>query len=149
MKNQKRHQRNIKRNESASDKILKSSVLSLAITAAIGLTVLLLGAAIAYNTEDATALIEPIGYTAIFVTSFFGGFVSSKLCKTEPIAVSLVTGACFVLFSMLLSLALPHHLSSGMTLGYRAVLHLLSLALFPVGAVLGVKASHPKKRKRR
>jgi hypothetical protein len=50
---------------------------------------------------------------------------------------------------MLISFAIPHSLASGMSIWEKLLLHLLSFAAFPIGAILGVKASKPKKRRKR
>lgn len=140
------------KSQSALDNALKSTLFSLAVTIAISLAMLLLCTGIALATPDPTALVEPIGYVTPFVTAFLGGFACSKLNKSAPYPSSLLTGAGFVLLSMFLSFALPHSLASGLNIFSRLALHALSFLLFPLGTLIGVKASrtsHTLKRKKR
>ena len=129
------------------DTALKSSFLGILISAGIGLALLFASTAAALMTDDPTAFVEPIGYVSIFVTSFLGGFLCSKLDKRSPYLVSILCGAEFVILSMLFSFTLPHSLASGMNIWTRLALHAISFALFPVGTLVTVKASKPKRNK--
>ena len=126
------------------DTALKSSFLGVLFTAGISLALLFASTAAALMTDDPTSLVDFIGYASIFVSAFFGGFVCSKLDKTSPYLVGILTGAGFVIISILFSLVLPHSLASGMKILPRIGLHVLSFALFPIGTFIGVKSSKPK-----
>lgn len=153
MKNQsiRRHSpsRDTGKNQSVSNRLIKSLPLSLLITFSIGIILLLGATAAAFLTSDPTSLVDPIGYVTLFATSFLGGFVASKISKRDPYLLSLLTGAGFVVLSMLFSFALPHSLSSGMELWVRLLLHLASFSTFPIGALAGIKASVSPRRKSR
>ena len=129
--------------------VLKSFLYGILSTAVIGLAPLLAGTAAAYLTPDPTAFVEPLGFVTLFITAFFGGFAASKINKRAPYLNAILTGASFTLISTLLALALPHTLASGTELLPRILLRALSLATFPLGALVGIKASKPQKRKRR
>ena len=75
------------RMEGALDTALKSSFWGILISAGVGLALLFASTAAALMTDDPTAFVDPIGYVSIFVTSFLGGFVSSKLDKHSPYLV--------------------------------------------------------------
>ncbi len=147
MKN-KKIKRKSPQNETTLDKTLKSTLWSLLITACISIALLLLGTAAAYFTSDPTAFVDPVGYVAMGLSAFLGGFAASKLNKRAPYLTSVLTGAGFVLLSMLLSFVLPHSLASGMDIWTRLALHALSLAIFPLGALTGVKSASKPKHKR-
>lgn len=133
--------------EGTLDTALKSSFLGILISAGIGLALLFASTAAALMTDDPTEFVEPIGYVSIFVTSFLGGFVCSKLDKRSPYLISILSGAGFVIFSMLCSIALPHTLASGMNICIRLCLHALSFLLFPLGALVSIKANKPNRSK--
>ena len=139
-------------NQSSIDKLISSTIIGLSITIGISLAILLLSTAIAISLPDPLALIDPIGYTSIFVASFLGGFACSKINKRSPYLTSIVCGSAFVVFSMLISFAIPHTLSSGMNIWTRLGLHTLSLIMFPFGSLIELKSSrktYSKKKKKR
>ena len=152
-----KHKKMKKRGEGTShggttfDKTMKNIGICLLITVGICLALLLIGTLIAYTTGDPTAFVDPIGYVSLFLGSFFGGFVCSKLSKHSPYITSAACGALFVLISMLFSFALPHSLASGMKIFTRLALHALSLITFPIGALVGVKSAEnaPRKKKKK
>lgn len=147
MKNKKSHKT---RNHDGTLYAVSQSVLySILATVAISLSLLLLGTGAAYLTPDPTAFVTPLGYVTLFTAAFFGGFAASKINKRAPYLNAILTGASFTLISTLLALALPHTLASGTELLPRILLRALSLATFPLGALVGIKASKPQKRKRR
>ena len=153
MKKERIHRGTVKRNvmkkEGPLDKTFKSSFLGILITVGIGFTIMFASTAAALLTDDPTSFIDPVGYISIFLTSFLGGFVCSKINKQSPYLVALLCGADFVIFSMLFSFVLPHSFSSGMNIQTRLLLHLLSFVLFPVGALVGIKASKPQRKTRK
>ena len=129
--------------------IFRPILISILSTAAISVALLLAGTAAAYLTPDPTAFVEPLGFVTLFITAFFGGFAASKINKRAPYLNAILTGASFTLISTLLALALPHTLASGTELLPRILIRALSLATFPLGALVGIKASKPRKRKHR
>lgn len=138
--------------ETTLDKTYKSILMGLGISAVVSLVLLLVGTAAALATNDPTAFVDPIGYVSLFLSAFFGGFACSKINRRAPYLTSTVCGALFVVFSMLVSFALPHTYASRDPIWSRLLLHALSLLTFPVGAFAATKAartSHHKKRKRR
>ena len=156
MKNKKpNHKRKVNSgasNQSFVDKLISSTIFGLAITVGISLALLLIATAIAISLPDPLALIDPIGCTSIFVASFFGGLACSKINKNSPYLTSIVCGSAFVVFSMLISFAIPHTLSSGMNIWVRLGLHTLSLIMFPFGSLIEVKSSrktYSKKKNKR
>lgn len=142
----KHHKKRISKTEGKLDASLKSSFLGLLITAGISLALLFASTAAALMTDDPLAFIDLAGYGSVFISAFFGGFACSKINKHSPYLVSILSGAGFVITSMLFSLALPHSLASGMKILVRLGLHTLSFALFPIGALIGVKASKQKRK---
>lgn len=150
--NRKSHSLTNPSNQSTLDKLINSSLLALAITIGISIALLLISTAIALSLPDPLSLIDPIGYVSLFISAFFGGFAASKLNKHSPYITSTICGLTFVILSMLISVAIPHSLSSGMDLWGRLALHTLSLVTFPLGALAGIKGakkSKPNKKKRR
>lgn len=139
--------------ENVFDKILNSSLLGLAVTIGISLTLLLGGTAAVFLTDDPTAFVDPLGFVALFLSTFLGGFCCSKINKRSPYLTSVICGALFVILSMLLSFALPHSLASGENIWSRLAIHALSLACFPLGAFIEKKSSsttvHKRKRRKR
>ncbi len=131
------------------DKTLKSCGISILAALGIDAALLLLGTAAALATPDPLAFVEPVGYVTLFIGAFFGGFAAAKINKRAPLQTSLACGVAIILLSRLTSFALPHSLASGMGIWFRLGLHVLSLALFPVGAIVSIKASRPKKSKPR
>lgn len=149
MKNKNRNHKSTHKNESTLDRTFRTSLLALIITVCISALLVFASAFVVSLTDDPLIFIEPVGYVALYLASFFGGFASSKLNKASPYLTSLLCGAGFVLLSMLLSLCLPHTLASGLTILYRLLLHLLSMLCFPVGALAGIKAAKsPSKHKK-
>ena len=150
MKNQRtviRHsKKSSARMEGTLDTALKSSFLGILFTAGVSLALLFASTAAALMTDDPISLVEPIGYVVKFISAFLGGFICSKIDKRVPYMTSAIVGGAFVILSMLFSLALPHSLASGMNIGVRLALHALSFVMFPLGALLGVKASKPKRK---
>ena len=144
----KRHH-NARKVETSLDKTLHSALYSLLIAIGVSLGLLLIGSAVALQTSDPTALVDPIGYVSLFITAFLGGFAASKLNKHSPYLASILCGGAFILLSMLFSLALPHTLDSGMNVWSRLFLHALTLFTFPVGTFAGIKGSKPQRKKRR
>lgn len=145
------HQKSNSHVESKLDTALKSSFLSILITAGVSLALLFASTAAALMTDDPTAFISPIGYVVKFISAFLGGFICSKLDRRSPYLTSALTGCAYVLLSMLFSFTLSHTLASGMNIWTRLALHVLSFALFPVGTIVGVKSEksqHKKKRRR-
>ena len=149
MKNQKiplkRHKNSNAIAESKLDTALKSSFLGILFTAGVSLALLFASTAAALMTDDPTSLTSPIGYVSAFLSTFFGGFICSKIDKHAPYLTSTITGCAFVLLSMLFSFAIPHTHSSGMSIALRLCLHALSFLLFPIGTLVGVKASKPQR----
>lgn len=148
MKNKKIN-RHTHKNTQALNGTLKSTCLSLCASVGISLSLLLSGTAIALLTPNPTSLIDPIGYVTPFLSAFFSGFAVSKINKHAPYQISLITAAGFVLISMLISLLLPHSLTSGMQIVTRLALHTLTFALFPIGTFVGLKSSRPSHTKKR
>ena len=142
----KHHKNNSSKTETKVDTALKSSFLGILFTAGVSLALLFASTAAALMTDDPISLVEPIGYVAKFIAAFLGGFICSKIDKRTPYMTCAIVGCTFILLSMLFSLALPHSLASGMKIGVRLVLHALSFVMFPVGALVGVKASKPKRK---
>ena len=140
------HKKSATRMESKVDTALKSSFLGILFTAGVSLALLFASTAAALMTYDPTAFVDFIGYASIFIASFFGGFICSKLDKNSPYLVGILTGVGFVILSMLLSFALPHSLASGMKILTRLGIHALSFVLFPIGTLIGVKSSKPKRK---
>ena len=136
-------------NQSSLDKLISSSLLALAITIGISIALLMISTAIAISLPEPLSLIDPIGYVSLFISAFLGGFASSKLNKRSPYITSALCGFLFVMLSMLISVAIPHSLSSGMDIWSRIGLHVLSLATFPVGSFAGIKGSKPQARKKK
>ena len=132
--------------QSKLDTALKSSFLGILFTAGVSLALLFASTAVALITDDPTTLASPIGYVSAFLSAFLGGFICSKIDKRSPYLVSALTGCAFVLLSMLFSFAIPHTLDSGMKIGLRLCLHALSFLLFPLGTIVGVKASKPQRK---
>lgn len=132
--------------EATLDTAIKSSFWGILITAGISLALLFASTAAALMTDDPTSFVDPIGYVSIFVSSFLGGFICSKLDKRSPYLVALICGAGFVILSMLFSFALPHSLASGMKILPRLGLHTLSFVLFPIGTLVGIKSSKPQRK---
>lgn len=132
--------------ENKIDTALKSSFLGILFTAGVSLAIIFASTAAALMTDDPTALVAPIGYISTFVSSFLGGVICYKLNKNAPYLTSAITGCAFVLLSMLFSFSLPHSLASGMKIFVRLGLHTISYTLFPLGALVGVKASKPKRK---
>ena len=135
--------------ETTLDITLKVALWGLLITVGISFALLLIGAAAAFFTGDPTSLVDPVGYVALFMSAFFGGFACSKLNRRAPYLSSVICGGCFVILSMLLSFLLPHQLASGMKIWSRLGLHALSLLTFPVGAFAGVRSASTNKRSKR
>lgn len=135
--------------ESKVDTALKSSFIGILLTAGVSLAMLFASTAAALMTDDPTSLVAPIGYVSKFSSAFLGGFICSKLDKRSPYLTSTITGLGFVLLSMLFSFAISHTLASGMSIGIRLCLHILSFILFPIGTFIGVKASKPQRKKKR
>ena len=142
----KHHKNSASTMESKVDTALKSSFLGILFTAGVSLALLFASTAAALMTDDPISLVEPIGYVAKFIAAFLGGFICSKIDNRAPYMTSAIVGGAFVLLSMLFSLALPHSLASGMKNGVCLALHLLSFVMFPTGALVGVKASKPKRK---
>lgn len=135
--------------ETTLDRTLKASFWGLLITVGISLALMLSGTGIAFMTDDPTAFVDPIGYVALFTSAFFGGFACCKLNRSSSYLTSALTGAYFVILSMLLSFAIPHEFSSKMDIFLRLGLHMLTFVTFLVGCFASQKAGEPKKRKKR
>ena len=142
----KRHKNSNAIVESKLDTALKSSFLGILFTAGVSLALLFASTAAALMTDDPTAFASPIGYVSAFLSAFIGGFICSKIDKRAPYLVSALTGCAFVLLSMLFSFAIPHTHASGMPLSLRLSLHGLTFLLFPIGTLVGVKASKPQRK---
>lgn len=145
----KHHKKSTHGSDATINTALKSSFLGLLITAGISLALLFASTAAALMTDDPTALVTPIGYVSAFISAFFGGFACSKLNKKAPYLVAILCGAGFVILSMLISFALPHTLNSGMNIWLRLCLHALSFVMFPLGALISIKASKPKRKSKK
>ncbi len=128
---------------------LKSSFLGLLITVGSSLAMLFATTAAALMTDDPTAFVDVAGFASLFISSFIGGFICPKLNKQAPYLVSFLCGAGFVALIMLSSLAMPHSLDSGMNIWTRLCLYALSFALFPVGTIVAIKSSRPKRKSKR
>ena len=145
----KRHKNSNAIVESKLDTALKSSFLGILFTAGVSLALLFASTAAALMTDDPTAFASPIGYVSAFISAFIGGFICSKIDKRAPYLVSAITGCAFVLLSMLFSFAIPHTHASGMPLSLRLCLHGLTFLLFPIGTLVGVKASKPQRKNKK
>ena len=124
-----------------TERALVSSGWSLIITLVISTFLLLIATALTMLYEDPTSLADTVGYVCLYVSAFLGGFAASKIEKSVPYLTSLFCGLFFVLLSMLCSIAIPHTFSSGISLLARFGMHTLSLILFPIGTLAGVKGS--------
>ena len=134
------------------DKTLKSSFVGILATVGVGLALMFASTAAALLTDDPTAFVTPIGYVLPFVCAFLGGFVCSKLNKSSPYLVSLICGSAIVLLTLVASFLVPPSLSTGTNIGTRLLLNALTLATFPLGTLISIKASNnnkPKHKKRR
>ena len=156
MKNRRTVHKSSKKNtikrDAPMEKTLKSSFLGILVTVGVGFALMFASTAAALLTDDPTAFVEPIGYVLPFVCAFIGGFICSKLNKGSPYLVSILCGCGFVLMSLVVSLILPHSLSSATNIGTRLLLNALTLATFPLGTLIGIKSSNsnkPKHKKRR
>lgn len=141
--------KNLTKKDEALKKALKSSFLGILITSGISLALLFASTAAALMTDDPTAFIEPTGYVSALVTAFLGGFICSKIDKQSPYLVGIISGAGFVIISVLLSFTLPHSLASGMNIWLRLCLHAITFILFPIGTLIGIKSSKPKHKVRK
>ena len=156
MKNQRTVHKSVRKNtlkkDSAIDKTLKSSFLGILVTVGVGFALMFASTAAALLTDDPTAFVTPIGCVLPFVCAILGGFICSKLNKSSPYLVSLLCGGGVVLLSLVASFLLPHSLSTGTNIGTRLLLNALTLAAFPLGTLISIKASNsnkPKHKKRR
>ena len=145
MKNHPTHKK-IRKTDKSQTFNMQSSALGLLITLIIAIALLLLGSLVAYYSNDPSAFIEPIGYVTPFISAILGGFACSKLNKRDPIPCSALCGGYFVLLSMLASCALPHSLSSSMSIWIRLLIHTLILICFPIGAIMGIKSNNKHKK---
>ncbi len=83
-------------------RILRTLPLSLGLTAVMGLLLLTVATAIAYNMTDPAAVMVPLAYGALGVTALAGGLLAGGMNRDCPIQAGLVSGcACAVLLFLL------------------------------------------------
>ena len=153
MKNQRTVHKSVRKStikrDTPMDRTLKSSFIGILATVGIGLALMFASTAAALLTDDPTAFVDPIGYILPFVCAFLGGFVCSKLNKSSPYHVSLICGGATVLITLAASFLVPPSLSTGSNIGARLLFNLLTLATFPIGTLISIKASKSNKPKRK
>lgn len=153
MKNQRTVHKSVRKStikrDTPMDRTLKSSFIGILATVGIGLALMFASTAAALLTDDPTAFVNPIGYVTIFITSFLGGFICSKVGKHSPYLVAILCGADFIILSMLSSLMLPNSFASNINFNVRLIIYVISFLLFPLGALAGIKASKPQRAKRK
>lgn len=116
------------RQGSPTRRVFIASVLGVMLTLGTGLTVLLIGTAVALYSDDPSAFVAPIGHVALYAVGVIGGVVCPLLSRGSAFLVCGVGAFLEVGIFSLASLALPASLTSGasavarflMVLGYFA-----------------------------
>jgi len=94
--------------------------------------------------NDPNKMIVPFALTAILVSSFIGGFISSKLNSSSALICGLLCGAILLVFYLFGSFIFKSQASSATMLhilGFRICVPIMSV----IGAYLGIKPSKPKR----
>ena len=120
-------------------KTVRASLISLLITVAISLLLLLAGTAVAYSTADPTALVPPISYAVLYVSALLGGVASAKLNRRAPYLTCGLASGAFALIGVLVAAALPDSLSTADSVWFSLILRLSAILVCFVGAILGTK----------
>ncbi len=86
-------------------RILRTLPLTLAITALMGLLLVTITAAIAWNAPGPTALARPLSLVSLAVTALGGGIVAGRRNREQAVLGGMLSGVLFALVLILLSWA--------------------------------------------
>lgn len=104
---------------------------------------------VAYLTDDPTSLVSPLSLLALYICSFFSGFISLRSCGHSSLVCGLISGGIFMSFLIFLSFFFSSVLSSHYSFGVSLLLHALIVIFAIFGGYAGQKKpkrSHRPKR---
>lgn len=120
----------------------RCALFALAVTAAVGLLLLLFLSAVLLSTNDPGRYATGAGLAALLLTAMIGGTVCVRLYgRRSPVLCGLLMGACLVV-----AVSVPSLFHPGTTHASAFLLRTLALPCALLGAFLGAKQ---KKRRRR
>lgn len=125
--------------------------ISAAVTIAVGMGLLLIGALAAYFFPNPSSVILPIGIAASGLTALIGGMISSRILKKGALLCGLSNGCVLLSLMLLLSLCMIQY-STHYSALTSFLLHLGFILLSVLGAFLGIgraKKHGPKKHSRK
>jgi putative membrane protein (TIGR04086 family) len=116
---------------------LKSGLFGVGATFCTGLVLITTATAIAYANPDPSFLSPILALAALMISSFVGGFVSTKISKESPLLCGAVTGSMTALISLALSLMLFFLPTSNLVFWQSLLLHGIALGFSVLGAFAG------------
>ena len=128
---------------------LKGSLGGLIGFVATGLLLITAACAIAYSSNDPSALIAPLALGALLLSAFVGGFVTCKLTRRAPMLCGVIFGALCTLVMLALCLVLSGAPASHYTFFQGLMLHAFLVLFSVLGAFTGTVKRKPDPHKRR
>lgn len=116
--------------------------------------IIFVGVLISFSTKDPIKYSNAIAYTAIYLSFFLCGFISSKLYKQKTILGGLCSFAIYITVLFILSLIIRLIHSAAYTTDNKAIISLLAFPCSLIGAFFGNiriakrKSSYSLKRKK-
>ena len=130
-------------------KIFLSSLRASLTAFAISMILALIMSAVAVKSSDPTALLTPLSFAALYLSSLACGFFSIRDKIDSALTGGAFSGVLFMLFYKFTALFLPSELGSERNFFVSVLLHILIILFSCLGAFAAVKIKKSKKRKRR
>ena len=124
-------------NASPFTQLFMSAIRSAAVAFLAALTLILLGSLAGYSLDDPASCVPFVALTALYLSFFVCGFVSSRTKRGKPLLMGLFSAGLYLIPILIVSLLIkPASLTPSFP-GNRAVIALLTLPCSLLGAFFG------------
>ena len=136
-----------KSERSLFSRVLVGATWGLCGTAALGILLISIFAAIACSNPDPMAIVPYLSLGALMPGMFLGGFICNKIAKGTPILCGSVSGALSTVVFLLISLIFKNIQSADSSLLGDIIVHASAILFSILGAYTGnMKSRNPKRR---
>ena len=96
-----------------------------------------LATVVAFSQSDPDALVSVLAFLSVYIASFAGGFVSSKLYRERGVAAATVSGAMFAFLLLFVSVFAKNAVASDNSFAVALALRASIVAASAVGGAVG------------
>ena len=116
---------------------LRSCGIGAAASVLAALVLSVLATVVAFSQSDPDALVSVLAFLSVYIASFAGGFVSSKLYRERGVAAATVSGAMFAFLLLFVSVFAKNAVASDNSFAVTLALRASIVAASAVGGAVG------------